>query len=40
MDPAIKLWLDGGPPPPGTKIRCSGCRDCERLGHLPLNPKK
>jgi hypothetical protein len=38
QNPALKAWLDGGPTPSGMVVRCSGCRDCEREGHLPLNP--
>lgn len=33
----IRDWQNGGPTPPGYTIRCSGCRECERDGHLPLN---
>jgi hypothetical protein len=39
-NPEIKAWQDGGPTPPGMEIRCSGCRDCVRDGHLPLNSTK
>jgi len=40
MDEALKKqFLDGliDKAPAGYLIKCSGCAECEKYGHLPLN---
>jgi hypothetical protein len=36
MDGKFRGWLDGGSPPPGYGVYCTGCRECATVGHVPF----